>query len=90
MTGFSIRQPASPLTAHMNDFKTAVSEAHYALVEAGNGWAQPQRLSEAEKLDTSRLLLEWILAQAKSLKALSAWSELGTLIVARSALHHWR
>lgn len=44
----------------MNDFESAVTEAHNALVEAGHGWAQPRRLTEVEKLEAARLPVEWI------------------------------
>ncbi|GKT26038.1 hypothetical protein [Acidovorax sp. SUPP3334] len=46
----------------MNDFETAVAEAHDALVAAGHGWAQPRRLTEVAKLEAARLPAEWISA----------------------------
>ncbi|MDO8742058.1 MAG: hypothetical protein Q7J45_00775 [bacterium] len=44
----------------MNDFESAVAEAHNALVEAGHGWAQPRKLTETERLEAARLPVEWI------------------------------
>ncbi len=51
----------------MNDFETAVAEAHDALVEAGHTWAQPRRLTEIERLEAARLPVEWISARAGTL-----------------------
>lgn len=44
----------------MNDFESAVTEAHNALVMAGHSWAQPRTLSESEKFDAAKLPREWI------------------------------
>ena len=44
----------------MNDFETAVAEAHNALVEAGHTWAQPRKISIAEMIDAEKLPCEWI------------------------------
>lgn len=44
----------------MNDFESAVAEAHHALVAAGHGWAQPRRISETEMLEAARLPVEWM------------------------------
>lgn len=48
----------------MNDFESAVTEAHAALVEAGHAWAQRRRRTEMERLEAARLPHEWIAALA--------------------------
>ena len=49
----------------MNDFETAVAEAHDALVEAGHTWAQPRKISIAEMIDAEKLPHEWISTNAE-------------------------
>lgn len=49
----------------MNDFESAVAEAHSELVAAGHSWAQPRTLTELEKLEAARLPVEWISAPAE-------------------------
>ena len=39
----------------MNDFELAVAVTHHVLVAAGHGWAQPRKVSEAEKFDAAKL-----------------------------------